>query len=176
MRSPESEKPSPKQPLTRTIDPLRVLNSLLLRTSPAVSLSSSCCHLSSGSQAGRPEPPSPGAAAFSHLLPLLLSFSQIMSDSFAMPRIVACQAPLSIGFPRQEYWSQLPFPSPGDLPDPGIEPALASGFFTTELLRKPHLLAWVGPKENTGSGYRTHALNQYKLSFYYVGLNSESTF
>ena len=40
-----------------------------------------------------------------------------------------------MGFPRQEYWSGLPFPSPGDLPDPGIEPmspALAGGFFTTE--------------------------------------------
>ena len=40
-----------------------------------------------------------------------------------------------MGFPRQEYWRGLPFPSPGDLPDPGIEPvfpALASGFFTTE--------------------------------------------
>ena len=36
--------------------------------------------------------------------------------------IVACQDPLSIGFSRQEYWSGLPFPSPGDLPDPGIEP------------------------------------------------------
>ena len=35
---------------------------------------------------------------------------------------VARQAPLSVGFPRQEYWSGLPFPSPGDLPDPGIEP------------------------------------------------------
>ena len=35
---------------------------------------------------------------------------------------VACQAPLSLGFPRQEYWSGLPFPSPGDLPNPGIEP------------------------------------------------------
>ena len=35
---------------------------------------------------------------------------------------VACQAPLSIGFSRQEYWSELPFPSPGDLPDLGIEP------------------------------------------------------
>ena len=34
---------------------------------------------------------------------------------------VACQAPLSVGFPRQEYWSGLPFPSPGDLPDPGIK-------------------------------------------------------
>ena len=35
---------------------------------------------------------------------------------------VALQAPLSMGFPRQEYWSGLPFPLPGDLPDPGIEP------------------------------------------------------
>ena len=35
---------------------------------------------------------------------------------------VACQAPLSMGFPRLEYWSGLPFPSPGDLPNPGIEP------------------------------------------------------
>ena len=39
------------------------------------------------------------------------------------PWTVACQAPLSMGFSRQEYWSGLPFPSPGDLPDPGIEPA-----------------------------------------------------
>ena len=35
--------------------------------------------------------------------------------------IVACQAPLSMGFSRQEYWSELPFPSPGDIADPGIE-------------------------------------------------------
>ena len=58
-----------------------------------------------------------------------------MSDSFVTPWTVACQAPLSMGFPRQEYWSGLPFPSPGDPPDSGIElvsPALASGFFTTE--------------------------------------------
>ena len=38
--------------------------------------------------------------------------------------VVACQAPLSMRFSRQEYWSGLPFPSPGDLPDPGIEPGL----------------------------------------------------
>ena len=50
---------------------------------------------------------------------------------------VACQAPLSMGFPRQEYWSGLPFPSSGDLPHKGIEPtplmslALAGGLFTT---------------------------------------------
>ena len=53
---------------------------------------------------------------------------------------VAHQAPLSMGFSRQENWSGLPFPSPGDLPDPGIEPvspALAGGFFTTETPGKP---------------------------------------
>ena len=58
------------------------------------------------------------------------------------PWNVACQAPLSMGFPRQEYWSGLSFPSAGDLPDPGIKPtflvspALASGFFTTVPPRK----------------------------------------
>ena len=40
---------------------------------------------------------------------------------FATPLTVASQASLSMGFPTQEYWSGLPFPSPGDLPDPGIE-------------------------------------------------------
>ena len=57
---------------------------------------------------------------------------------FVTPRIVAHKAPLSMGFPRQECWSGLPFPPQGDLPDPGIEPVslmaltLAGGFFTTE--------------------------------------------
>ena len=57
----------------------------------------------------------------------------VVSDSFD-PRTVARQAPLSMGFSRQEYWGQLPFPSPGDLPDLAIEPAspaLAGGFLTT---------------------------------------------
>ena len=43
---------------------------------------------------------------------------------FATPWTVAYQASLSMGFSRQEYWSGLPFPSPGDLPDPGIKPSL----------------------------------------------------
>ena len=57
---------------------------------------------------------------------------------FATPWTVIHQAPLSIGFPRLEYWSGLPFPSLGDLPDQGIEPtspvssALAGRFFTAE--------------------------------------------
>ena len=59
-----------------------------------------------------------------------------MSDSVTS-WTAARQAPLSMGFSRQEYCSVLPFPSPGDLPNPGVEPkspispALAGGFFTT---------------------------------------------
>ena len=62
---------------------------------------------------------------------------------FVTPWTVARQSPLSMEFSRQEYWSELPFPSPGDLPHPGIEitspsaAALAGGFFTTEPLGKP---------------------------------------
>ena len=48
----------------------------------------------------------------------LLSHVQL----FATPWTVAYQAPLSMGFSRQEFWSGLPFPFPGDLPDPGLEP------------------------------------------------------
>ena len=61
---------------------------------------------------------------------------------FVTPWTVACQAPLSIGFSRWEYWSGLPFPTPGDLPDLGIEPAspaLEDGFFATKPCR-PRLL------------------------------------
>ena len=54
----------------------------------------------------------PGRESVSH---------SVVSDSVT-PRIVAHKAPLSMEFSRQEYWSGLPFPSPGDLPDPGIEP------------------------------------------------------
>ena len=52
------------------------------------------------------------------------------------PWTVACQVPLSVGFSRQESWSELPFPSPGDLPNPGIEPrslALQADAIPTEL-------------------------------------------
>ena len=58
-----------------------------------------------------------------------------MSNSFATTGTVAHQAPLTLGFPRQEYWSGLPFPPPGGLLDPEVEPmspAFASEFFTTE--------------------------------------------
>ena len=55
--------------------------------------------------------------------------------TLATPWTVACQAPLSMGFPRQEYWSGLPFPPPGDLPNLGIElmsPALTQVDSTAE--------------------------------------------
>ena len=62
----------------------------------------------------------------------------VVSDSETLWTI-ARQAPLSMGFSRQEYRSGLPFPPPGDLPDPRMEPssALASGFFTTKPPGKP---------------------------------------
>ena len=53
---------------------------------------------------------------------LLFSCSTKCVWVFATPWTVTCQAPLSMGFSRQEYWSGLPCPSPGDLPDPGIKP------------------------------------------------------
>ena len=68
-------------------------------------------------------------------------FSSVQSLScvhvFATPQTAACQAPLFMDFSRQEYWSGLPFPTLGDLPDPGMEPAsltfptLAGIFITT---------------------------------------------
>ena len=65
---------------------------------------------------------------------------------FVTPWTVAHQAPQSMGFPRQEYWSGLPYPPPGDLPDSGIEiaslvfPVLAGRFFTTAPSGKPTVI------------------------------------
>ena len=62
---------------------------------------------------------------------------------FAKLWTVAYKAPLSMGFSRQEYWSGLPFPSPGDLPDPGIEPrspTLQADALTSEPPGKPSVL------------------------------------
>ena len=73
--------------------------------------------------------------SFGTLCYVLCCFSHV--QLFETPWTVACQVPLPMGFSRQEFWSGLPFPSPGDLPDPGIEPAslassaLADVFFTT---------------------------------------------
>ena len=75
-----------------------------------------------------------------------ICFCCLVAESYlTLPTVwtAAHQAPLPMGFPRQEYWSGLPFPSPGDLPDPGIEPmspALAGRFFTAEPLGQPQQL------------------------------------
>ena len=86
---------------------------------------------------------------------VLSCFSRV--QLFAIPWTVVHQAPLSMGFSRQEYWSELPFPPPGDLPNPGSNlsllgdlpnpgikltslrsPALAGGFFTTSATQEAH--------------------------------------
>ena len=76
---------------------------------------------------------------------------------FATLWTVALQAPLPMGFSRQEFWSGFPFPSPGDLPGPGIEPSslaspvLGRGFFTTSAIWEAQIRvcstasAWLGP-------------------------------
>ena len=73
---------------------------------------------------------------------VLSRFSHV--QLFVTPWTTAHQAPLSMEFSRQEYWSRLQLPTPGDLPDPGLKPAssaLAGRFFTTEPPEKPfHLM------------------------------------
>ena len=92
---------------------------------------------------------------------LMLFFQQISAyvlSGFSHVRLfstlwtIARQAPLSMGFSRQEYWSGLPFPSPGDLPDPGIEhmsltfPALTGSFFTTSATWEALSFCYLLPK------------------------------
>ena len=89
---------------------------------------------------------------FKNLFTLLLEIQVLRRDAFFCVYVLSCvqlfaalwavarQAPLSMGFPRQEFWSGLPFPTPGDLLDPGIKPAsltslaLAGGFFPTSTI------------------------------------------
>ena len=86
----------------------------------------------------------------------------VVSDS-CDPWTAASQASLSMEFSRQEYWSGLPFPSPGDLPDPRIEPtslaspALAGGLFTTEPLGNPHGIVVGVVNFHNGSNTTKHA-------------------
>ena len=87
-----------------------------------------------------------------------LIWSEVKSLSrvrlFATPWTVAHQAPPPMGFSRQEYWSGLPFPSPGDLPDPGIKPrspTLQADALTSEPPGKPDLIYW--PINGKNSSY-----------------------
>ena len=93
------------------------------------------------------------------------SLCSVVSDS-VIPWTVTCQAPLSTGFPRQEYWSELPFPPPRDLTDPGIEPlsptspVLAGRFFTTNATWE----ALLYPKGSKMQYSQPASLFKYKLS------------
>ena len=105
---------------------------------------------------------------------MLFLFSlSVVSNSFVTPWNVAYQAPLSLGFSWQEYWSRLPFPPPGDLPDPRIKlaslmsPALAGGFFATSatwegLSRLQSNQEEPGPKSTNNS---THVKTTSNLAF-----------
>ena len=104
--------------------------------------------------------PRPGFAE-SELWDLLLFSRKVLSDSCdPMGWAVALQAPLSTGFPRQEYQNGLPFPSPGHVPDSGIKPtclALAGRFFTTEPPGKPF------SHQVISDSLRPHGLQQCRL-------------
>ena len=84
-------------------------------------------------------------------MPEELFSSSVVSDCFATPWTIVHQAPLSVGFPRHWSWSGLPFPSPGDLPDPGIKPtspaspALQAGSSSLSHQVSP---AWREPRSN----------------------------
>ena len=92
----------------------------------------------------------PGKAAMLGTCAVLLSHVQL----FATPWAVACQAPLSMGFSREEYWSRLPCLPPGDLPNPGIKPrspALQSNSLLSEPPGKP-MLSTSPREEGAGPG------------------------
>ena len=94
----------------------------------------------------------------------------VMADSFVTPWTVAHQTPLSMGFSRQEYWSGVLFPSPGDLPNPGIKPAsllfpaLAGRFFTTRATWEAH--------EGNRRGWFSHRFSGLMVCFHSVLLGS----
>ena len=114
--------------------------------------------------------------------------TSVMSNSVT-PWTVDYQTPLSVGFSRQEYWSGLPCPPPGDLPNPGIEPtslmspSLAGGFFTASttweaLIAIPKLLLVVGRGEtnfigeNVSQSTLVAVIKYHRLS----GLNNKNVF
>ena len=127
--------PSCPGPPTNSLSPM-LPQFLSLVSSPSPPLQSCCPGLStavstSGVLGAGSKPRRRSAPALDASSVPALNLQRV-SDSATL-WTVARQAPLSMGFSRQEYWSGLPFPPPGDLPDPGIEPGspiLADGFFT----------------------------------------------
>ena len=91
----------------------------------------------------------------------------------AIPWTVAHHAPLSMGFPRQEYWSGLPFPPAGDLPDPGIthmSPALASRFFIAESPGKPIIDGLWSESERASSSVMSSSLTPWTVAIWLLCL------
>ena len=94
------------------------------------------------------------------------------SSSSATPWTVAHQAPLSVGFSRQEYWSGLPCPPPGDRPDPGIElvslksAALAGRFFTTSITMYNFKKKFMDPFKNKLDHIQGYFWNIDTIIFY----------
>ena len=102
------------------------------------------------------------------------------------PWTVAPQAPLSMGFPRQEHWSGLPFPSPGDLPNPGLEPtfltspSLAGGFFPASATWEAHVSFYIPISDvsESSSCFKSlptssidHFFNCHHSNIVYCGVN-----
>ena len=94
---------------------------------------------------------------------VLLSLSSLSCVwLFVTPWTLVCQVPLSMGFPRWEYWSGLPFPSPGNLPILGIKsttPALEDGFFTTEPPVRPSVCFRLNQNSLSPSSYPPSSLH-----------------
>ena len=94
-----------------------------------------------------PSPPAPNPSQHIYAMCCVSCFSRVWL--FVTPWTVAHQAPLSMGFSRQEYWSGLPCPPPGELPNPGIEllslmsPALAGGFLTTSTTWEAYVYLYI---------------------------------
>ena len=109
-----------------------------------------------------------------------------MSKYLVTPWTIALQAPLSVGFPRQEYWSGLPFPSPGDLPDPRVEPVsyTAGRCFTVEPPGRPpeysrlldksdqYVWKWLSLTRSSSSHTNKSNLNSSLILFFEVLFDS----
>ena len=115
-----------------------------------------------------------------HILLYVCVQSLIHVQCFAMPWTVACQIPLPMGFSRQEYWNELPFPPPGDLPNSGVEsvssvsPALAGAHWATW---ETHILSlllyfpsyfWI----RVECSLTSHSIHLKGMISYYVSLNA----
>ena len=84
-----------------------------------------------------------------------------LSDSFATPWTTACQASLSMGFTKQEYWNGLPFPSPGDLPNPGIKPG-SPALLANSLPSEPPVKLCTSQQESPGTDPSLSALRRHQ--------------